>query len=131
MNSKNYEYDYLLNSKGYHPIKLVRSKGIKSFSSVVKLNTYPGSISILERFLCRENTILKYSGGPLHGDIGKYLAYITIIASRRRVSHPYLRLPTNYSIFFIIQYILIYVFIKNLFRLKTAFNTLNLFAKHM
>lgn len=83
--SKNYEYDYPHHSKGYHPINLVGTKGIKSFSSVVKLNIYPGSISIPEQFLCRGNTISRYLGGPLHEDIGKYLAYITFIASRRCV----------------------------------------------
>lgn len=83
--SRIYEYDYPPHSKGYHPINLVSSKGIKSFSSVVKLNIYPGSISIPEQFLCRGNTISRYLGGPLDGDIGKYLAYITFIAWRRRV----------------------------------------------
>lgn len=81
---KNYEYDYPHHSKDYHPIKWVGSEGIKSFSSIAKLNIYPDSISILEQFLCRENTISKYSGGPLYKDIGKYLAYITFIVSRRR-----------------------------------------------
>lgn len=82
---RSYEYYYLPHSKGYHPINLVRTKGIKSFSSVVKLNIYPGSISIPEQFLCRGNTISRYLGGPLDGDIGKYLAYITFIGWRRRV----------------------------------------------
>lgn len=82
---RSYEYYYLPHSKGYHPINLVRTKGIKSFSSVVKLNIYPGSISIPEQFLCRGNTIWRYLGGPLDEDIGKYLAYITFIGWRRRV----------------------------------------------
>lgn len=58
---------------------------MKSVTSVVKLNIYPGSISIREQFLCRENTISRYLGGPLFEDIGKYLAYITFIGSRHRV----------------------------------------------
>lgn len=100
--SKNYEYDYPHDSKGYHPINLVGTKGIKSFSSVVKLNIYPGSISIREQFLCRGNTISRYLGGPLDADIGKYLAYITFIASRRCVpdsilSTDYLRIIQCFS----------------------------------
>lgn len=99
---KNYEYDYPHDSKGYHPINLAgtSTKGIKSFSSVVKLNIYPGSISIPEQFLCRGSTISRYLGGPLVEILANTLPTLPLLP--RDVACPiwsYLRLFRYYSMF--------------------------------